>query len=339
MLKRAYIRSISVALPESVVENDGLLSGVPDSQRAVLMRHTGVAQRRVAAPDETALDLGERACRALFARHPELPGLVDGLIFCTQSPDYVLPPNSCVLHGRLALKESVAAFDLPHACSAYPYAIGLAQAMIGSGSATHVLVVTADTYSKLIHPRDRSARLLFGDAAAATWLEAATGDRGVVDVAYGTAGRYFESFLVPAGGSRQPLTDEIRGREEQDGSGNIRSPGHIHMQGREILSFVSHRIPTQVRDILARNGLTLDAVDWFVFHQASSVVLESLTRLLQLPPAKVLQHFAHVGNTVSASIPLTLEPAVADGRIQPGQLVLLCGFGVGLSWGSVLLRW
>jgi 3-oxoacyl-[acyl-carrier-protein] synthase III len=336
---RAGIYAISVAFPDEALDNDILLAGVPAHQRELLLRHTGVLRRHVAGATQTALDLGEEACRRLFAAHPELPGLVDALIFCTQSPDYILPPNSCLLHGRLALKDSVAAFDLPHACSAFIYALNIAQSFIASGSARHVLVVTADTYSKFINPRDRSARLLFGDGAAATWFAAGTEGRGVWDLACGTAGQYFDKFIIPAGGCRQPVTDAIRLQEETDSSGNIRALSQIHMSGRDILSFVSSRIPPHLKDLLSRNGMTLDSVDWIVFHQASSVVLETLTRLLGADPAKVLRHLDTVGNTVSASIPMTLQRALDDGLIRPGHLVLLCGFGVGLSWGSALLRW
>jgi 3-oxoacyl-[acyl-carrier-protein] synthase-3 len=336
---RAAVYAVRSSFPEQVLGNDDLLGGVPETERELLLRHTGVLSRHVAAPTQTALDLGEDACRKLFAAHPELPEELDTLIFCTQSPDYILPPNSCLLHGRLGLKDSVAAFDLPHACSAYIYAINVAQALIASGSARHVLIVTADTYSKFIHPQDRSARLLFGDGAAATWLGVGTEGAGVLDVVCGTAGRYFDKFMIPAGGCRQPLTDDLRSLEETDSSGNVRSRAQIHMAGRDILSFVGSRIPPHVNDVLRRNGMTLDSLDRIVFHQASGVVLETLTRLLGADPSKVVRHLETVGTTVSASIPVALEWAVEGGLIRPGQTVLLCGFGAGLSWGSALLRW
>lgn len=336
---RACIQDISVAFPPGVLKNETLLEGVPEHQHELLVRHTGVLSRHVSAPSQTALDLGEQACQSLFEKHPGMPALIDTLLFCTQSPDYPLPSNSCVLHGRLGLKESVAAFDLSHACSGYVYALHIAQAMIASGASRHVLVVTADTYSKFIHPEDRSARFLFGDGAAATLLAAGNNGRGVLNVVCGTAGQYFDKFIVPAGGCREPLTDALRSLEDRDSSGNVRSRANIHMAGRDILSFVSSKIPAHVHDVLARSGIDLAAVDWFVFHQASAIVLETLTRLLRLNPEKVIRRLECVGNTVSASIPITLQAAVEDGRICSGQLVFLCGFGAGLSWGSALVRW
>lgn len=338
-LSRAAINDVAVALPSQVLTNEEYLEGLSGNKYALLVRHTGVRRRHVAAADQTALDLGEEACRKLFGSHPELPEQVDTLIFCTQSPDHILPPNACILHGRLGLRSSVAAFDLPHACSGYIYAMHLAHALVASGAAMHVLVVTADTYSKFIHPLDRSTRVLFGDGAAATWITGANGDRGVLDVLCGTDGSYFDKFFIPAGGCRCPSSDSLRMGEQRDSSGNVRSPANIHMSGGDILSFVSNRIPPHVNDILSRNDLTIDAVDWIVLHQASSVVLDTLTVMLGADPAKVLRHLENVGNMVSASIPATLRAALDDDLIRPGQLVLLCGFGAGLSWGSALVRW
>jgi 3-oxoacyl-[acyl-carrier-protein] synthase-3 len=336
---RAAINDVAIALPSQVLTNDELMEGLPKNQRILLVRHTGVLRRHIAAAEQTALDLGEDACRKLFATHPLLHEQVDTLIFCTQSADHILPPNACILHGRLALHASVAAFDLPHACSAFAYAIHLARALVACGSAHHVLVVTADTYSKFIHPLDRSTRMVFGDGAAATWIGTTTDDRGVLDVVCGTLGAHYDKFLIPAGGCRQLLSDSVRNQEQCDGSGNVRSPGNIQMMGHDILSFVSSRIPDHVNELLTRNELSLDAVDWIVFHQASSVVLDTLTKQLDADPAKVLRHLEMVGNTVSASIPITLRAAMDGELIQSGQLVLLCGFGAGLSWGSALVRW
>ena len=146
-------------------------------------------------------------------------------------------------------------------------------------------------------------------------------------------------FWIPAGGTRQPLSDAMREDEPHDSFGSTRSAANIHMQGHDIFTFVKNRIPEHVNDLLARNQVSVDDIDWFVFHQASSVVLDALTTSLEIVPAKVLRHLETVGNTVSASIPMTLRAALDERRIQPDHLVLLCGFGAGLSWGSALVRW
>lgn len=334
---RAVIRDIAAALPEHVVTNARLHAEHPDWNFAALAEKAGVSERRIAAEDETALDLGQRACRALLAANPALGESVDLLIFCTQTPDHVLPPNSCVLHQRLGLAEHVAAFDLSHACSGFIYALSQARAHIAAGLARNVLIVNADTYSKLIHSADRSSRALFGDGAAATWVQASELPKGITDVVCGTAGAGYDKFIVPAGGFRRPRCGTTC-VEKTDESGNVRTAENIYMSGREILAFVNRKIPQHVDDVLSRNQLKRDDIDLYVFHQASAMVLDSLTRLLQLPPAKVFRNMDKIGNTVSASIPLALAEARAAGRLNSPATVLLCGFGAGYSWGSAIVR-
>lgn len=334
---RAIIRDITSALPEQVVTNAQLHAEHPEWNFAALAEKVGVKQRRIAADDETSLDFGERACRVLLDRHSGLLDLVDILIFCTQTPDHVLPPNSCLLHQRLGLVERVAAFDLAHACSGFIYAISQARAYIAAGMARNVLIVNADTYSKLIHPDDRSARALFGDGATATWIEATEDARGIVDVVCCTAGSLFDKFIVPAGGCRCPRS-KATGEEFTDASGNVRTAEHIHMSGRDILAFVNKRIPQHIDEVLARNQITREDIDLYVFHQASAMVLDSLTRLLRLPQSKVFRNLDQIGNTVSASIPLALAEARAGGRLASPATVLLCGFGAGFSWGTAIVR-
>ena len=336
----AVISDIAVALPERAVPNAQLLADLPPATAALLTRRTGVEQRHVVSAGQTALDLGERACRDLFAAHPEVPDRVDILVFCTQTPDHPLPPNSCVLHGRLSLPGHVMAFDIPHACSAFVYALRVVDALMRAGAGTDALIVTADAYSTLINPLDRATRVLFGDAGAATWLTR-SGDttRGTGAFDCGTDGGGVGSFIVPAGGARVPITDEIRWRETTDASGNVRSDAQIVMDGQEILTFAGVRVPASINAVLDRAGLSLSDVQWFVFHQASAMVLDLLTSCLGLDPARVVRSLADTGNTVSASIHIALRSALDDDRIRPGDIVLLCGFGAGLSWASAVVRW
>lgn len=330
------IGAISVALPKFVVTNQDLSRAHPEWRMEAVERKTGVFQRHVAAVDETALDLAISACRDLFRTHQGLRERVDGLIFCTQTPDYVMPPNACVLHGRLELGDKVMAFDTNLACSGYVYSLVLAQSLISSGACTNVLVVTADTYSKLINPGDRSARSLFGDGAAVTWVAAGAGGR-IVDAICETSGSGFRSFYIPAGRMRQPATPETS-EEVVDASGNRRSLNEIHMDGMGVLSFANTKVPDQVSRLLERNAVGIGDIDLVVFHQASKVALDSLTRRLGLSEVQVFRNLATVGNTVSASIPMALSQAMSEDRAKSGDLVLLCGFGVGLSWASALVR-
>ena len=323
----ARIRDMAYALPHAVVTNDDLARDHPEWDMDRVVKRSGVLRRHVAAHEETALDLGRQACQKLFEAHPDLPSLVDTLIFCTESADYRIPPNACVLHGQLGLPESVGCFDVGLGCSGYVYCLGVANALIASGMAKHVLVVAGDTYSKLVHPDDRSARVLFGDGAAATWVCGHDGPGGIRDVAWCTAGEYHDRFIIPGGGCRAPQPDADT------------APGHVQMDGMGILGFTGNRIPPHVLDVLKRNGLTVEQVDLFVFHQASRAVLDTLSRRLGIAPSQMCTNIADVGNTVSASVPIVLKAALDAGRVAPGDTLLLCGFGLGLSWASAVVEW
>jgi 3-oxoacyl-[acyl-carrier-protein] synthase-3 len=333
---KAQIRDIGVSFPEAFVTNQDLREQNADWNLDLVQKRSGVYGRYVAAADETALDLSCRACRDLFERSSDLPETIDALIFCTQSADYIMPPNACVLHKSLGLSERVMAFDVNLACSGFVYLLALAQSLVVSGMVENLLLVTADTYSKYIHRGDRSARVLFGDAAAATWVAADDTGRGIRDVLCGTAGQYFDKFIIPAGGCRIPKSSATS-LARTDDSGNTRSDENIHMAGRDILAFVNSRIPKNVRELLNRNALEMGDVDQFFFHQASSMILDSLTRLLRLKDDQVFRNLKNIGNTVSASLPIAIKEALDTGAISRNDTLVLCGFGVGLSWGSVLL--
>lgn len=334
----AAIVDIATHLPARVLDNEELARAFPDWNIDLVSRHSGVVRRHVAAANETALDLGLEACGKLFERHPELRDKVDVLLFCTQTADYPLPSNACVLHGKLALPETVGAFDINLACSGFCYGLAVANGMILSKTARNILAVTADTFTKYIHERDRSTRVLFGDGAAVTWISAAEDGSGVRDVAWGTDGRQFAKAIIPAGGFRTPH-NAATCVEEEDESGNVRTAEHVYMAGKAILKFTYFRVPTQVREILARNSLTVEDIDLFIFHQASGMVLDNLTLQLKLPPEKVFRNLEDVGNTMAASIPIALHDAVATGRVARGNLLVLSGFGAGLSWATVLVRY
>ncbi|MBT3810215.1 MAG: ketoacyl-ACP synthase III, partial [Rhodospirillaceae bacterium] len=263
---------------------------------------------------------------------------IDGLLFCTETPDYPIPSNACLLHGKLELPRNVLALDINMGCSGYLYSLEVARSLITSGAASRILLATADTYSRLINPGDRSTRVLFGDGAAASIITAADDDAsGIIDLSLGSEGKFYDRFIVPAGGTRTPLSDATA-IETEDRSGNIRTPADITMEGFQVLSFFNGVIPKHVRGVLEANDLTLDDVDLFVFHQASQVALDSIAKALKIPAEKLVNKLATTGNLVSASVPVALAMARDDGTARPGQLAILCGFGVGLSWGTALVR-
>ncbi len=331
------IREIASYLPERVVSNDELGSANPSWDMERVGSKTGVLNRHIARDDETALDLALAACRKLFEKAPESLASIDAVLFCTQEPDYVMPPNSCLLHAELGLPDHVLALDFNLACSGFTYGLAMAQGLIMAGTATNVLLVTAHTYSKLIHPEDRSAMVLFGDGAAVSWITSSEDGTGLIDLDLGTSGAGWNKFWVPAGGCRTPRS-EATNQQPNAATGDFRSPESIHMDGLGVLAFVNSKVPPSVKKILERNSLTIKDVDLFIFHQASALALDTLEHRLKIPPEKNFRNIENIGNVVSASIPIALDEAITTGRVKTGDLVLLCGFGVGLSWGTALVR-
>ena len=331
----ARIVAVDYTLPEREITNEELDRQHPRWRVAEVALRTGVISRRWCGPGETALDLGERACRQLAARTGLDLARADALLFCTQSPDYLMPPNACLLQHRLSLPPTVAALDFTLACSGYIYGLYLAKSLIESGAATNVLLVSAETYSKRFHPDDRGPATLFGDGGAATWISTGA---GIGPCLLGTDGSAAAWFSIPGGGARHPSSAETA-RPAADESGNVRSSEHIHMNGVAVLEFVKNKIPGLVRALLAREALTWSDIDLVIFHQASEIALKYLQDALNIPAAKVFRNLARVGNTVSASIPIALRDAEIQGLLRPESRILLTGFGVGLSWGGCIVNW
>lgn len=332
------IAAIEYYLPEAIVTNAQLASENPDWSIEAVEKKSGVFQRHIAAQHETACDLAKLACNKLFISSPLKKEQIDGIIFCTQSPDYVMPPNSHLLQSYLGLSDNILAFDFNLACSGYVYGLAIADSLIKTARAQNILLVTADTYSKFINPKDRSTRVLFGDGAAVSWIKSLDNNTlGFIDFALASHGSGFESFYIPAGGAKQPKSAESQ-REATTTRGITRCPENIHMDGLAVWSFINSAVPKQIRSILERNNLRLADIDQFIFHQASQLTLTSLTQLLELPKEKVFMNMANIGNTVSASIPIAIKDAQVTQQIEPGQLLLLSGFGVGLSYASAIVR-
>jgi 3-oxoacyl-[acyl-carrier-protein] synthase-3 len=334
---RIKISDIAYYLPEKLVSNDDFHKENSHWDMSRVESKVGVASRYIAGESETALDIAHAACLKLFDDHPGLEEKVDALIFCTQSNDYIMPPNACVLHGRLGLSEKVIAFDFNLACSGFVYGLSMAQGFILSGQAANVLLVTADTYSKYINRLDRSVRVLFGDGGAVTWLTPSDTTQGMHSITCATAGAYYDKFMISAGGCRMPKSPETAITTE-DNSGNIRCLENIHMDGIGVLSFINAKVPIQIKEVLAENSLSVDDIRLFLFHQASKMTLDSLTKLLKLGPEQIYQNLNRVGNLVSASIPVLLKGALEEGLLKEGDLVIISGFGVGLSWATALYK-
>lgn len=335
---KAGLRALATHLPATELTNAQLVrewGGTWDEEK--ILAKTGVAKRHVAGPGECASDLGVAAAQRLFAQGACAPADVDFLLFCTQAPDYPLPTTACLMQDRLGLRQDCGALDFNLGCSGFVYGLALARGLIETQAARRVLLVTADTYTKYVHPRDRSARTLFGDGAAATLIEAVeTQEEPLGAFVFGTDGAGGKHLIVPAGGWRQPATPETAVAREME-SGNWRAPQNLYMNGPEIFTFTLRVVPETVRECLRRARLSVEQVDYFVFHQASLFMLDHLRRKIGLPEEKFCLCLREFGNTVSSTIPMALEQALRQGRIGPGSRVMLVGFGVGLSWAAAMV--
>lgn len=332
----ARIGAVATFLPETVLTNAMLAEAFEQSWTAdKIFEKTGIAERRIVAPGQTALDLGEGAARRLFdAGHD--PASVDFLIFCSQAQDHFLPASACILQDRLGLSHGVGALDISIGCAGYVYGISLATGLIASGAARTVLLVTADTYSRYINPRDRSVRTLFGDGAAATLINA-DASAGIGPFVFGTDGRGAGRLIVESGGARLPRSEETA-LERADDFGNIRSRDDLFMDGAAVMSFTLREIPPLWAELKRRAGLQDQDFDQLLLHQANRFMLDALVKKLGIDRAKVPYCFEKSGNTVASSIPFALEDALAAGRIGPGACVGMLGFGVGLSWAGCVAR-
>jgi 3-oxoacyl-[acyl-carrier-protein] synthase III len=337
-LKPLCILDIEVELPENRLTNIELDLEYPDWGVTSTAESFGVKSRPIAQTGETAFDLALVACRSLFERHKGIQDDIDALIFCTQTPDYILPPNSCLLHKELELQESVLAFDFNLACSGFIYGLAIAQGFFEMGMVNKVLLINADTYSKLIHPADRATRLLFGDGAAVTLLQTPEeNQRGLIDISCSTFGKGYHNFIVPAGGFRLPKSSDTR-KENEDTYGNIRTEENILMRGAGVLGFVNTLVPRNVIALLKKCEITIDNIDLVIFHQASMAAISTLGRKLNVPTEKIYINLERHGNLVSASIPVAMQEAIQEGVLKRGDCILIVGFGVGLSYGSAILQ-
>src|ERR1700687_4874094 len=338
MTKRAAIRAIKSFLPEGTLTNEQLAAEFGAWHAGQILSKTGVAVRGVAGANETASDLGVAAGQRLFASSACGPDEIDFLLFCTQSPDYFTPTSACVMQDRLGLKTSCGAIDFNQGCSGYVYGLTLAKSLIEGGSASNVLLVTADTYTKFINRRDRSIRTLFGDGAAATLVSTVERNSEMIGpFVLGTDGRGANQIIVPAGGLRCPPTPETA-IEKEDDAGNWRSEENLFMDGADVFGFAMKTVPDTLSRLLEKCGLTLDQIDFIVPHQANKFMLERLRAKMKIPAEKFWIDMEHCGNTVSSTIPIALESAIEQGRIKQGDLVALVGFGVGYSWGATLIE-
>ncbi|HEY5412404.1 MAG TPA: ketoacyl-ACP synthase III [Caulobacteraceae bacterium] len=327
------ITAIASQFPEGVLTSDALAELYPGWPAAKIIEKTGIRERRICATNETALDLGEKAALKLLAETGTGAGEIDFVVFCTQTPDHALPGNAALLHRRLGLRPDCGVLDTGLGCSGFVYGLAVVEGLIATAAADCVLLVTGDTYSKFIHPMDRSVRTLFGDAAAATLVRRfENGDRAIGPFVFGADGRGAENIIVPAGGARLPApANDVD--PEPDEFGNVRGPANLYMNGAEVMAFALKTVPEAAARLMAKSDRSIGDYDLVVLHQASALLLDKLQRKLGVGDNRFVRRMESCGNTVSSTIPLALEPYLQDAGSSPRR-ALLVGFGVGYAWAA-----
>lgn len=330
----AGILAIEYVLPEYKLSNEELADMYQVWTAEKISKKTGINERRIAGEKETAVDLGVAAAEKLFDSRIIDREEVDFVLFVTQSPDYILPTSACIIQERLRLSKNCGAFDINLGCSGFIYGLAAAKSLVESGIAGKVLLITAETYSKHINPLDRSTRTIFGDGAAAALIGG--GGMKIGSFALGTDGAGRDLLMIPSGGMRTPRSKETS--KEKNAGGNIRSGEQLFMDGTGIFEFTIREVPKNVEQILQKEGLTKQEINLFIFHQANKFMLDYLRKTMEIEKDRFYMNFSDIGNTVSATIPIAMKRAMDEKIIGRGQNILLCGFGVGLSWGSTIIK-
>lgn len=331
---KGRIAELDYILPEQELSTSRLASMFPGWSVAQIDKKTGIQVRHIVGADQTIADLAVGASKKVFESGVCCACDVDFVILCTQTADLVLPATACIVQDRLGIPTTAGALDINLGCSGYVYCLGVAEGLIMSGQARMVLLVTADAYSRYLSPEDRSARTIFGDAAAATVVMASTEkDKGIGPFVYGTDGSgagdlYVERLLPKTGQVRDSRSEYLQ----------TEVSGTLHMNGAKLVDFALSVVPKVVSELLDKAKCGMEEIDLFVFHQANAYLLERIRDSLQIPHHKFQISLKHCGNTVSSSIPIALKDAQTAGRLKPGTTVALVAFGVGLSWGGALLR-
>ena len=317
------ISEIETYFPEKKVTNEDLQKEFPEWSPEKIFNKVGVKQRYTASAEETVLELAVKASEKLLKKIDK--NEIDFILFCTQSPDYHLPTTACILQDRLGLRKDIGALDFNLGCSGFVYGLSIAKGLIATGAAQNILLVTAETYTKYLRKSDKSNRTIFGDGAAAALIQKDETKENFQFI-LGTDGSGYDNLIVRNGGGRNRINKE-------DEAGNC-----LYMNGQNIFIFTIEKIPALVKEILEKNNLTKNDVDYYIFHQANAHILRRQREILEIPEEKFYINLEKYGNTVSSTIPIALKDALETGKVKRGQKIMLIGFGVGLSWGATIVE-
>jgi 3-oxoacyl-[acyl-carrier-protein] synthase-3 len=321
---RSVVLGCGSYLPSRVVTN-AELSGMVDTSDEWITQRTGIRERRIAADGEMTSDMGIKAARAALAAAGVEAQSIDLIVLATSTPDNTFPASAVVIQAGLGISQG-AAFDLQAVCSGFVFSLSTVDSLLRTGAFKRALVIGSETFSRLLDWTDRTTCVLFGDGAGAVVVEAQSQpgtreDRGILTARLRSDGRYRSKLYVDGGPSS---------------TGTV---GHLRMEGRAVFKHAVAMISDVIEDTFKATGYGAEDIDWFVPHQANKRIIDDSARKLGIPPEKVIVTVEKHGNTSAASIPLALSVGIADGRIKPGNLVLLEAMGGGFTWGAVLVRW
>ncbi|SFZ81359.1 3-oxoacyl-[acyl-carrier-protein] synthase-3 [Devosia enhydra] len=317
---RSIIRGVGGYLPSRILTNDELAKTVDTSDEWIQQR-VGIKQRHIAAEGEFTSDLAVNAARRALDAAGLTPADIDLIVVGTTTPDLTFPATATLVQAKLGMHHGMA-FDIQAVCSGFVFATVTADSYLKNGMARRALVIGAETNSRLLDWTDRSTCVLFGDGAGAMILELSTdGERGILASSLRSDGHFWDKLHTDGGPS------------------STQSVGHLRMEGREVFRHAVGKITDVVESVFAATGTTVDDLDWFVPHQANRRIIEGAGQKLGIPPEKVIITVDRHANTSAASVPLALNEAVGDGRIKPGDLVMIEAMGGGFTWGASLIRW
>ena len=313
--------------PARVMTNDEF-SKFLDTSDQWIQERTGIRERRISSKEETNACMGKAAALQVLNETGLTPLDIDAIVYATASPDRLLPSQACDLQAILGAKNA-AAFDVGAACSGFIYALSTAEGMIAAGQAEHVLVIAAEKLTSIMDWSDRTTAVLFGDGAGATIVRKSTNGRGILSGYLKTDGTLAELLYRPGGGASHPPSEELLKDHSY----------YIKMAGREVFKAAVLSMADACDHALQRAGLDAGAIDLLIPHQANIRIIEATAKHAGLPMDKVYVNVDRFGNTSAASIAIALDEAVKTGRLKPGMVVMLCAFGAGFTWGSLVVRW
>lgn len=327
------IKAMAACVPQKIAYNKDLISIMPQDEVDKVVNSIGIIERRICDAEVFASDLCYKAAKKLMDDNDIEPSSIDMILFMSQGADYRIPATSCILQHRLGLSQDCAAMDLSLGCSGYVYGLSAAMAYASMDGINRVLLLDGEAFSKIINPRDKVNVPLYGDAGTATLIEKGNFEDSTFILHSDGSGE--DAVKIPAG-MRMPISEDSLKETERE-NGNFRNDLEVYMDGMEVFNFAVRVVTKGVKDILKFKGLTIQDLDFIVFHQSNRMMTDFFVKLLKANPEKIPYCIDRFGNTSSASIPLTIVSELRDKLIEPHK-VALCGFGAGLSWATALIN-